>query len=156
MLYCIHERRRKTGVFNPDQFLQRRTTFSSENFGPADQNFQDQNSRDMPTDRQTDRQTDKQTDRLISYNDRLTQSISLLLVHTCRVTIYRSCSKRSRHVSCGSICNQDQNGSIIDTKKTVSYRLYFEPCHKQSIKHAFHRSSCKILIPVANISTGDM
>ena len=33
-------------VFNPDRFFKRRTIFSSENFGPGDQNFQDQNSRD--------------------------------------------------------------------------------------------------------------
>ena len=33
-------------VFNPDQFFKRRDIFSSENFGPGDQNFQDQNSRD--------------------------------------------------------------------------------------------------------------
>ena len=36
----------KRASFNPDQFLQRRTIFSSENIGPADQNFQDQYSRD--------------------------------------------------------------------------------------------------------------
>ena len=30
----------------PDRFFERRTIFSSENFGPGDQNFQDQNSRD--------------------------------------------------------------------------------------------------------------
>ena len=33
-------------VFNSDRFFKRRTIFSSENFGPGDQNFQDQNSRD--------------------------------------------------------------------------------------------------------------
>ena len=38
----------KRAPFNPDQFLQRRTIFSSENIGPADQNFQDQYSRDRP------------------------------------------------------------------------------------------------------------
>ena len=48
VLCSIQERRRKTSVFYPDQFLQRRTIFSSENFGPADQNFQDQNSHDRP------------------------------------------------------------------------------------------------------------
>ena len=36
-------------VFNPDRFFKRRTIISSENFGPADQNFQDQNSRDRST-----------------------------------------------------------------------------------------------------------
>ena len=35
----------KRASFNLDQFLQRRTIFSSENIGPADQNFQDQYSR---------------------------------------------------------------------------------------------------------------
>ena len=35
-------------VFNPEQFFKRRTIFSIENFGPWDQNFQDQNSRDRP------------------------------------------------------------------------------------------------------------
>ena len=33
-------------VFNPDRFFKRRTIFSSENFDPEDQNFEDQNSRD--------------------------------------------------------------------------------------------------------------
>ena len=35
-------------VFNHDRFFKRLTIFSSENFGPGDQNFQDQNSRDRP------------------------------------------------------------------------------------------------------------
>ena len=35
-------------VFNPDRFFKGRTIFSGENFGPGDQNFQDQNSRDRP------------------------------------------------------------------------------------------------------------
>ena len=46
VLCSIQERRRKTSIFNPDQFLQRQTIFSSENFGPVDRNFQDQNSHD--------------------------------------------------------------------------------------------------------------
>ena len=37
-------------VFNPDRFFKRRTIFSSKNFGPGDQNFQDQNSRDRAWD----------------------------------------------------------------------------------------------------------
>ena len=31
-------------VFNVDRFFKRRTIFSNENFGPGEQNFQDQNS----------------------------------------------------------------------------------------------------------------
>ena len=42
----VAERWPKMGVFNPDRFFTRRTIFSSENFDPPDQNFQDQNSRD--------------------------------------------------------------------------------------------------------------
>ena len=32
-------------VFNPDRFFKGQTIFSSKNFGPGDQNFQDQNSK---------------------------------------------------------------------------------------------------------------
>ena len=38
-------------VFNPDRFFTRRTIFSRENFGPPDQYFQDQNSRDRPSEK---------------------------------------------------------------------------------------------------------
>ena len=48
VLCSIQERRRKTSVFNLDQSWQwpvaAGTIFSSKNFGPADRNFQDQNS----------------------------------------------------------------------------------------------------------------